>query len=176
MRPNPLARRGPLLGVVLACRTSNLQSYQGPLSSAICVLNLMLPIVLVSMLTTTASSNPVLDVSQAQTPVAERHAFNVIVDDRLHTATPFSLPCFSIYNNISVSVNGVACNSIQSNHTLPNFRLKSFSANMNVSDSEKFRLPHFRQVDYETLESLRRATSLTGGCSLRCAGQSFSSS
>ncbi|KAJ7202683.1 FAD-binding domain-containing protein [Mycena haematopus] len=85
-------------------------------------------IFLVSLLTKTAGSFiPILGVSPAQWD-----ALNISVGRRLHTAAPFALPCFSKYNNVSVSVDEVACSAIQGNYTSSNFRLESFSANMNV--------------------------------------------
>ncbi|KAJ6593009.1 FAD-binding domain-containing protein [Mycena capillaripes] len=76
---------------------------------------------------TTVSSTAILDVSLVQW-----QALNTTVGGRLHTATPFALPCFSEYNNLSVSVDEQACHAIQENYTSPDFRLESFSANMNV--------------------------------------------
>ncbi|KAF7342485.1 FAD-binding domain-containing protein [Mycena venus] len=83
-----------------------------------------------SLLITTAtavSSASILDISPAQW-----HALNISVGGRLHAATPFALPCFSKYNNISVSVNEAECSAIQANYTSANFRIESFSANMKV--------------------------------------------
>ncbi|KAJ6592868.1 FAD-binding domain-containing protein [Mycena capillaripes] len=88
---------------------------------------LMSALLLVSSFTATYAFTALLAVSQAQW-----HALNVTAGGRLYTATPFALPCFSRYNNVSVSVNEPACNAIQANYTSPNFRLESFSANMNV--------------------------------------------
>ncbi|KAJ6480986.1 FAD-binding domain-containing protein [Mycena sanguinolenta] len=82
---------------------------------------------LVYMITTSASPTPILNVSPDQW-----HALNVSVGGRLHAATPFALPCFSKYNNISVSVNEAECDAIQANYTSPEFRIECFSANMNV--------------------------------------------
>ncbi|KAF7357329.1 FAD-binding domain-containing protein [Mycena sanguinolenta] len=88
----------------------------------------LVTIFLVSLLTQTAvSSTSILDISRAQWD-----ALNASVSGRLRTATPFALPCFSKYNNVSVAVNEAACSAIQANYTSPNFRLESFSANMNV--------------------------------------------
>ncbi|KAF7343780.1 FAD-binding domain-containing protein [Mycena sanguinolenta] len=58
-------------------------------------------------------------------------ALNATVGGRLHAATPFALPCFSKYNNQSVEVDEGACSTIQANYTNPQYRLTSFSANMN---------------------------------------------
>ncbi|KAJ7717139.1 FAD-binding domain-containing protein [Mycena metata] len=74
-----------------------------------------------------ALSTPILKVSDAQW-----HTLNTTVGGRLHAATPFSLPCFSKYNNLTVSVDEASCAAIQANYTSPTFRLQSFSANMNV--------------------------------------------
>ncbi|KAJ7605450.1 hypothetical protein DFH06DRAFT_1385091 [Mycena polygramma] len=73
------------------------------------------------------SSTTILAVSESQW-----HALNVTVGGRLHIATPFALPCFSRFGNISVSVDETECSAIQANYTSPDFRLESFSANMNV--------------------------------------------
>ncbi|KAF7362599.1 FAD-binding domain-containing protein [Mycena venus] len=111
-------------------------------------------ILFVSLLITTvvaASSTPILDISPPQW-----RALNSSVGGRLHAATPFALPCFSKYNNISVSVNEAECNAIQANYTSSEFRVERFSANMNV------RLPctpgvmciaDSTQVQYETCMS-----------------------
>ncbi|KAJ7189100.1 FAD-binding domain-containing protein [Mycena filopes] len=74
-----------------------------------------------------ALSSAILSVSQDQW-----QNLNATVSGRLHTATPFALPCFSTYNNLSVSVDEDACSAIQAGYTSPTFRLESFSANMNV--------------------------------------------
>ncbi|KAJ7196212.1 FAD-binding domain-containing protein [Mycena pura] len=73
------------------------------------------------------SSTSILEVPQAQW-----RTLNASVGGRLRTATPFSLPCFSKYNGLNVSVDETACNAIQANYTSSNFRLESFSANMNI--------------------------------------------
>ncbi|KAJ7796778.1 FAD-binding domain-containing protein [Mycena olivaceomarginata] len=62
-----------------------------------------------------ASSTPILNVSQAQW-----RSLNSTVGGRLHTATPFAQPCFSVYNNHSVNPDEAS------------FRVDSFSANMFV--------------------------------------------
>ncbi|KAJ6543249.1 FAD-binding domain-containing protein [Mycena vulgaris] len=59
-------------------------------------------------------------------------ALNSTVGGRLRVATPFALPCFSLYNNHSVSPDAEECSVIQANYSSPNFRLEKFSANMNV--------------------------------------------
>ncbi|KAJ6527169.1 FAD-binding domain-containing protein [Mycena capillaripes] len=89
-------------------------------------LNLVSGLSLLSLLTA-VSSIPILDVSAAQWKT-----LNATVGGRLHTATPFALPCFSSYNNLSVAVDEPACSAIKANYTSPKFRLASFSANMNV--------------------------------------------
>ncbi|KAJ7105710.1 hypothetical protein C8R44DRAFT_886636 [Mycena epipterygia] len=78
-------------------------------------------------LATAISSTPIFNVSPEQW-----RALNTTVGGRLHTAKPFALPCFSVYQNHSVQVDEQACNVIQANYTSPNFRVESFSANMNV--------------------------------------------
>jgi hypothetical protein len=75
-----------------------------------------------------ASSTPILNVSQAQW-----RSLNSTVGGRLHTATPFAQPCFSVYNNHSVNPDEQACAVIQANYNSPEFRVDSFSANMFVS-------------------------------------------
>ncbi|KAJ7771299.1 FAD-binding domain-containing protein [Mycena maculata] len=72
-------------------------------------------------------STPILEVSTDQW-----RELNASVDGRLHIARPFALPCFSLYKNRSVPEDIEACSAIQANYTSPNFRLESFSANMNV--------------------------------------------
>jgi hypothetical protein len=95
-------------------------------------MNMVSAIFFVSLLTATiVSSTPILDVSQAQW-----HALNATVGGRLHTATPFALPCFSRYNNVSVPVDEPACSAIQANYTSPDFRVESFSSNMAVCDPQ----------------------------------------
>ncbi|KAJ7859181.1 FAD-binding domain-containing protein [Mycena olivaceomarginata] len=74
-----------------------------------------------------ASSTPILNVSQAQW-----RSLNSTVGGRLHTATPFAQPCFSVYNNHSVNPDEQACAVIQANYNSPEFRVDSFSANMFV--------------------------------------------
>lgn len=59
---------------------------------------------------------------------------NATVGGRLHAATPFALPCFSKFDGRLVEVNQAACAVIQANYTNPEFRMASFSANMNVRD------------------------------------------
>ena len=105
---------------------------------------------LIYIITTSASSTPILNVSPTQW-----HALNVSVGGRLHAATPFALPCFSKYNNISVSVNEAECNAIQANYTSPDFRIERFSANMNVRGlfSGVVRIADPTQVQYETCMS-----------------------
>ncbi|KAJ7304827.1 FAD-binding domain-containing protein [Mycena albidolilacea] len=76
--------------------------------------------------TGSASSTPILNVSPAQWK-----ALNVSVGGRLHAGTPFALPCFSKYNNISVSADEAECSAIQANYTSSTFRVERFSANMN---------------------------------------------
>ncbi|KAJ7023583.1 FAD-binding domain-containing protein [Mycena alexandri] len=78
-------------------------------------------------LLTAASSTPILNVSQAQW-----RSLNSTVGGRLHTATPFAQPCFSVYNNHSVNLDERACAVIQANYNSPQFRVDSFSANMFV--------------------------------------------
>ncbi|KAJ7186129.1 FAD-binding domain-containing protein [Mycena filopes] len=79
-------------------------------------------------LLTVVSSTPILsNISQTQW-----HTLNSTVSGRLHTATPFALPCFSMYNNQLVSSDAQACAVIQGNYTSPHFRIESFSANMFV--------------------------------------------
>ncbi|KAJ7866509.1 FAD-binding domain-containing protein [Mycena leptocephala] len=56
---------------------------------------------------------------------------NATVGGRLHAATPFALPCFSKFDGQPVEVNQAACAVIQANYTNPEFRMASFSANMN---------------------------------------------
>ncbi|KAJ7148100.1 FAD-binding domain-containing protein [Mycena crocata] len=74
-----------------------------------------------------ALTTPISPVSQTQW-----NSLNTTVGGRLRTATPFALPCFSMFNNLTVSPDVEACSAIQANYTSPNFRLESFSANMNV--------------------------------------------
>ncbi|KAJ7618051.1 hypothetical protein FB45DRAFT_933192 [Roridomyces roridus] len=89
---------------------------------------------------------------------SEWHALNVSVGGRLHTARPFSLPCFSIYNGERVMMDEEACGAIQANYTSPNFRLESFSANMNV--------------EYETCMSTGSKCLLSPGSPLNTTGMS----
>ncbi|KAJ7189102.1 hypothetical protein C8R46DRAFT_1244603, partial [Mycena filopes] len=69
------------------------------------------------------------------------HALNASIGGRLYSAKPFALPCFSKYENITVPVDEAACSAIQANYTSPDFRIRSFSANM--------------MVEYETCMSTR---------------------
>ncbi|KAJ7758351.1 FAD-binding domain-containing protein [Mycena metata] len=85
-----------------------------------------LPLISLALLTT-VSSTPVLDVSQDQW-----RSLNSTVGGRLHTGTPFALPCFSVYNNHSVNLDEQACGVIQANYNSPQFRVDTFSANMFV--------------------------------------------
>ncbi|KAJ7083921.1 hypothetical protein C8R43DRAFT_939702 [Mycena crocata] len=88
----------------------------------------MNPVLLFSLaLLTLVSSTPILNVTPEQW-----RALNSTVDGRLHTARPFALPCFSMYNNQSVSLDEQACAVIQANYTSPHFRIDTFSANMFV--------------------------------------------
>ncbi|KAJ7105713.1 FAD-binding domain-containing protein [Mycena epipterygia] len=91
-------------------------------------MDLSLPLLLVSLAAAVSgSSTPILNVSPDQW-----RALNASVGGRLHVATPFALPCFSLYQNRTVAVDVEACNAIKANYTSPEFRVESFSANMNV--------------------------------------------
>ncbi|KAJ6518381.1 isoamyl alcohol oxidase [Mycena vulgaris] len=100
-------------------------SYRYPASLYI-LMNFASGLVLGSLLAG-ASATPIANV-----PPALWHVLNATVSGRLHTATPFALPCFSVYNNQRVAPDASACSGIQGNYTSPTFRLESFSANMNV--------------------------------------------
>ncbi|KAJ7651149.1 FAD-binding domain-containing protein [Roridomyces roridus] len=61
----------------------------------------------------------------------ELGSLNATIDGRLRTSSPFSLPCFSNYNGISVDRDEQLCSQIQTNYRNHAFRVDSFSSSMN---------------------------------------------
>ncbi|KAK7057873.1 FAD-binding domain-containing protein [Favolaschia claudopus] len=59
-------------------------------------------------------------------------SLNASIGGRLRRATPFALPCFAKYNNVTVPVDEVACKTIQDHYTSPSSRVENFSTNMLV--------------------------------------------
>jgi nitrilase len=59
---------------------------------------------------------------------------NDSVSGHLHTATPLSLPCFSIFNGQTVSPDPALCAQIQANYTSDTFRAQFYSGFMNNQD------------------------------------------
>ena len=57
---------------------------------------------------------------------------NKTVGGRLHTAVPYSAPCFATVNNLTVGVDAAACSVVQSNYTDPLSRQPNFPATMFV--------------------------------------------
>ncbi|KAJ7061692.1 hypothetical protein C8F01DRAFT_1057607 [Mycena amicta] len=78
----------------------------------------------------TVSASAILSVSPSQW-----NALNASVGGRLHSARPFSLPCFSSYNNVSIAADPQACSAIQANYTSPLFRQVEYETCMATASS-----------------------------------------
>ncbi|KAJ7646488.1 hypothetical protein FB45DRAFT_986776 [Roridomyces roridus] len=69
--------------------------------------------------------------SLAATSPPSFSALNATISGRLQAATPFALPCFTKFNNITVEVDEEACAIVQANYLKPALRLDVFGANIN---------------------------------------------
>lgn len=58
----------------------------------------------------------------------------VTVQDRLHSAEPFSLPCFNTYEGHHHPSNATACSQIQANYTSSTYRTQFYNSFMNSQD------------------------------------------
>jgi hypothetical protein len=65
-------------------------------------------------------------------PRADWATLNQTVGGRLHSATPLALPCFSIYNNATVTPNPALCSEVMSNYFNPDYRVSKYAAAMQV--------------------------------------------
>ncbi|PQE26736.1 isoamyl alcohol oxidase protein [Rutstroemia sp. NJR-2017a BVV2] len=65
-------------------------------------------------------------------------ALNKSVSGHLHSATPLSLPCFSVYEGRPVTPNAEACAQIQANYTSSDYRAEFYNGFMNNQDEVCF--------------------------------------
>jgi hypothetical protein len=72
------------------------------------------------------------DLAHAATLAPEWVALNQSVGGRLGVVTPLALPCFSEYNNASITPSSAECAVVQANYTSPYFRTDAIGAYMQV--------------------------------------------
>jgi hypothetical protein len=65
-------------------------------------------------------------------PRADWAKLNQTVGGRLHSAAPLALPCFSSYNNVTVTPNPALCSEVMSNYFNPDYRVSKYAAAMQV--------------------------------------------
>ena len=65
-------------------------------------------------------------------PRADWATLNQTVGGRLHSAAPLALPCFSSYNNVTVTPNPTLCSEVMSNYFNPDYRVSKYAAAMQV--------------------------------------------